>query len=78
VTQGAETEKIESARLKAIVVCSLGNLVEYYDFYVCAALTLYFAPSFFPKSAAIAQMLSSAGIFALGFFMRPMAAGCLA
>lgn len=68
----AGAEKIDPARLKAIVVGSLGNLVEYYDFYVYAAFSLYFAPSFFPKSDEIAQMLSSAGIFALGFFMRPI------
>jgi MHS family alpha-ketoglutarate permease-like MFS transporter len=69
---GTERENIDPARLKAIVVGSLGNLVEYYDFYVYAAFSLYFAPAFFPKSSEIAQMLSSAGIFALGFFMRPI------
>jgi MFS transporter, MHS family, alpha-ketoglutarate permease len=68
----AEAERIDPARLKAIIVGSLGNLVEYYDFYVYAAFSLYFAPAFFPKSDEIAQMLSSAGIFALGFFMRPV------
>lgn len=65
-------EKIDPARLKAIVVGSLGNLVEYYDFYVYAAFSLYFAPAFFPGNDPVAQMLSSAGVFALGFFMRPI------
>jgi MHS family alpha-ketoglutarate permease-like MFS transporter len=65
-------EKIDPARLKAIIVGSLGNLVEYYDFYVYAAFSLYFAPAFFPGANPIAQMLSSAGVFALGFFMRPI------
>jgi MHS family alpha-ketoglutarate permease-like MFS transporter len=65
-------EKVDPARLKAIVVGSLGNLVEYYDFYVYAAFSLYFAPLFFPGTDPVAQMLSSAGIFALGFFMRPV------
>ncbi|MGO9391072.1 MFS transporter [Rhodoblastus sp.] len=65
-------EKIDPARLKAIVVGSLGNLVEYYDFYVYAAFSLYFAQSFFPGEDPVAQMLSTAGIFALGFFMRPV------
>ncbi len=58
--------------LKAIIVGSLGNLVEYYDFYVYAAFSLYFAQSFFPGTDRVAQMLSSAGVFALGFFMRPV------
>src|SRR5664279_3276210 len=68
----ANDEKIDPSRLKAIVVGSLGNLVEYYDFYVYAAFSLYFAPEFFPGTDKIAQMLSSAGVFALGFFMRPV------
>ena len=72
MAQAATREKIDPQRLKAIVVGSLGNLVEYYDFYVYAAFSLYFAPSFFPKSNEIAQMLASAGVFALGFFMRPI------
>jgi MHS family alpha-ketoglutarate permease-like MFS transporter len=65
-------EKVDPARLKAIIVGSLGNLVEYYDFYVYAAFSLYFAPLFFPGHDPVAQMLSSAGVFALGFFMRPV------
>jgi len=68
----ASDEKIDPSRLKAIVVGSLGNLVEYYDFYVYAAFSLYFAPEFFPGTDKVAQMLSSAGVFALGFFMRPV------
>jgi MHS family alpha-ketoglutarate permease-like MFS transporter len=72
MTQTIAQEKIDPARLKAIVVGSLGNLVEYYDYYVYAAFSLYFAPSFFPGTDPIAQMLASAGVFALGFFMRPV------
>ncbi|HEY8262016.1 MAG TPA: MFS transporter, partial [Methylosinus sp.] len=59
-------------RLRAILVGSLGNLVEWYDFYVYSAFSLYFAAAFFPGDDKIAQMLSAAGVFALGFFMRPI------
>ena len=59
-------------RLKAILVGSLGNLVEWYDFYTYSAFSLYFAKSFFPATDPVAQNLSTAGIFALGFFMRPI------
>ncbi|WP_084484876.1 MFS transporter [Methylosinus sp. LW3] len=58
--------------MKAIIIGSLGNLVEWYDFYVYSAFSLYFANSFFPGDDPVAQMLSSAGVFALGFFMRPI------
>ncbi|PWB94867.1 MFS transporter [Methylosinus sporium] len=69
-----EEESLAEAarRLKAIVIGSLGNLVEWYDFYVYSAFSLYFANSFFPGDDPVAQMLSGAGVFALGFFMRPI------
>ena len=65
-------EAISLKRLKAIIVGSIGNLVEWYDFYAYSAFALYFASSFFPKEDPTAQMLSTAGIFALGFFVRPI------
>lgn len=61
-------------RLKAIVGGSTGNLVEWYDWYAYAAFTLYFAPHFFPSEDRTAQLLSAAGIFAVGFLMRPIGA----
>ncbi len=59
-------------RLRAIIIGSAGNLVEWYDFYCYSAFSLYFAKSFFPAQDPTAQMLSTAGIFALGFFVRPV------
>lgn len=61
-------------RLRAIVGGSLGNLVEWYDWYVYSAFTLYFAPVFFPSDDSTAQLLSAAAIFAVGFLMRPLGA----
>ena len=61
-------------RLKAIVGGSTGNLVEWYDWYAYSAFTLYFAPHFFPSEDRTAQLLSAAGIFAVGFLMRPIGA----
>jgi MFS transporter, MHS family, alpha-ketoglutarate permease len=53
---------------------SAGNLVEWFDWYVYSAFALYFAPAFFPKGDQTAQLLNTAGIFAVGFFMRPIGA----
>jgi MHS family alpha-ketoglutarate permease-like MFS transporter len=61
-------------RLKSIVGGSTGNLVEWYDWYVYAAFTLYFAPIFFPEGDRTAQLLSAAAVFAVGFLMRPIGA----
>jgi MHS family alpha-ketoglutarate permease-like MFS transporter len=61
-------------RLKSILGGSAGNMVEWYDWYVYSAFTLYFAPIFFPKGDQTAQLLDAAAIFAVGFLMRPIGA----
>ncbi|MBH3417093.1 MFS family transporter [Pseudomonas putida] len=59
-------------RTTAIVgVCS-GNLVEWYDFFIYAYTSIYFASLFFPAGDQTSQLLATAGIFAVGFFMRPL------
>src|SRR6476659_8164090 len=59
-------------RIVAIVGASSGNLVEWYDFYVYAFMSIYFASAFFPTGDSTSQLLATAGIFAVGFFMRPL------
>src|SRR5262249_56189489 len=74
----AETREAEfdvadvSRRLRAIFVGSIGNLVEWYDFYAYAAFALYFANSFFPGSDPVVQQLNAAILFAFGFIVRPI------
>jgi len=59
-------------RLKAIFMGSVGNLVEWYDFYAYTAFALYFAPHFFPSSDPVVQQLNAATLFAAGFIVRPI------
>jgi MHS family alpha-ketoglutarate permease-like MFS transporter len=59
-------------RLKAIFGGSIGNLVEWYDWYAYSAFSLYFASHFFPNENVTAQLINTAGIFAVGFLMRPI------
>lgn len=61
-----------ASRLRSIVSGSIGNLVEWYDWYVYSAFAIYFAPAFFPEGDQTAQLLNSAAIFAVGFLMRPL------
>jgi len=68
----ANTTTHSSKRIRAIVSGSIGNLVEWYDWYAYAAFSLYFAPVFFPGKDATANLLQTAGIFAVGFLMRPI------
>jgi MHS family alpha-ketoglutarate permease-like MFS transporter len=59
-------------RLRAIFIGSVGNLVEWYDFYAFAAFALYFASAFFPSNDAVVQQLNAATLFAVGFVVRPV------
>lgn len=70
----AATPKVRStsSRIKSIFSGSVGNMVEWYDWYVYAAFSLYFAKAFFPKGDTTAQLLNTAAIFAVGFLMRPI------
>lgn len=58
--------------IKAIFSGSVGNLVEWYDWYTYAAFSLYFAPVFFPGKDSTVNLMQTAGIFAVGFLMRPL------
>ena len=73
----ATTTPNNISRLRSIVSGSIGNLVEWYDWYAYSAFALYFAPVFFPKGNPTVQLLDTAAIFAVGFLMRPLGAWLL-
>lgn len=58
--------------VKSILGGAIGNLIEWYDWYAYSVFALYFAGSFFPEEDQTAQLLNTAGIFAIGFLMRPI------
>lgn len=59
-------------RLRLIIRGLIGNMIEWYDWYVYAAFSIYFAQAFFPHGDLTAQLLNTSAIFAVGFFMRPI------
>ncbi|MES2114165.1 MAG: MFS family transporter [Pseudomonadota bacterium] len=59
-------------RIRGIIGACAGNLVEWFDFFVYAYTAIYFASAFFPKGDQSSQLLATAGVFAVGFFMRPL------
>jgi len=63
---------MERQHWKKIWVGSAGNMVEWYDWFVYASFATYFAGAFFPSGNPTAQLMNTAGIFAVGFFMRPV------
>jgi MFS transporter, MHS family, alpha-ketoglutarate permease len=76
IAAGAADDRLDltdvERRVKAIIIGSLGNLVEWYDFYAYTAFALYFAPAFFPHSDPVVQQLDAAVVFSATFLMRPL------
>src|SRR5918998_391654 len=76
-TGGRVTSSVAFARqderrvISNVTKGSIGNLIEWYDWYTYATFSVYFAATFFPEGNATAQLLSTAAIFAVGFLMRP-------
>ena len=71
-TDGTTANLSTAGRARAIVAGSMGNLIEWYDFYVYAFTALYFSSEFFPSGDRTAQLLGTSGIFAVGFLLRPL------
>jgi MHS family alpha-ketoglutarate permease-like MFS transporter len=68
VQQQVATKSVASNVIRG----SLGNLIEWYDWYAYAAFSVYFASVFFPSGNQTAQLLNTAGVFAVGFLVRPL------
>jgi MHS family proline/betaine transporter-like MFS transporter len=50
----------------------IGNVLEWFDFAVYSYFASDIGQQFFPKSSATAQQLLTFGVFAIGFFARPI------
>ena len=61
-----------ASRLKNIFAGSIGNLIEWYDFYVYTFFAVYFAKSFSNSDDPTAQLVTAYGIFASSFLIRPI------
>ncbi len=60
-----------AGQVKAVLITSIGNLIEWYDVYAYSAFSIYFASSFFPSGDPVVEQLSAATLFAVAFLMRP-------
>lgn len=72
VAQENSTKEHLKNHIISITAASSGNLVEWFDFYIYSFCALYFASSFFPSDNPTTQLLNTAGVFAVGFLMRPI------
>ncbi|MGW7412079.1 MFS transporter [Streptomyces sp. NPDC054863] len=60
--------------VRQLLAASVGNAVEWYDWYAYTFLASYIATEIFPKSSGspLVPLLSTFAVFAVGFFMRPV------
>ncbi len=73
-TDGASRPSATSARKRAAVGATIGNIMEWYDFAVYGFFSITIARLFFPASDEVMSILLTVGTFGVGFFMRPVGA----
>jgi len=62
-----------STHLRRVIAAGMiGNVLEWYDFAIYGYFAAQIGRHFFPHEDAVAQLLSTFGIFAVGYLMRPV------
>ncbi|MEJ8572107.1 MFS transporter [Microbaculum marinum] len=59
-------------RNRLIAAGTIGNVLEWYDFAIYGYLAFAIGHNFFPQIDATARVLAAFGVFAIGYFMRPI------
>src|SRR5712664_447496 len=59
---------------RVVIAAAVGNVIEWYDFYIFGSLASVLAIKFFEKSHPVAAFLSTVALFTIGFLIRPLGA----
>ena len=59
---------------RVIVAAAVGNVIEWYDFYIFGSLAAVLSVKFFEKGHPVAALLSTIALFTAGFLIRPLGA----
>ena len=59
---------------RVVIAAAVGNVIEWYDFYIFGSLASILAVKFFEKSHPVAAFLSTVALFSVGFLIRPLGA----
>ena len=59
---------------RVVTAAAVGNIIEWYDFYVFGSLATILSVKFFDPSHPAAALVRWVAIFAVGFFVRPLGA----
>jgi MFS family permease len=70
----AQTAQIPKNFRTVIVAASVGNVIEWYDFYIFGSLAAILSVKFFEQSHPVAALLSTIALFTAGFLIRPLGA----
>jgi MFS family permease len=57
-----------------IIAAAVGNVIEWYDFYIFGSLAAILSVKFFDKTSPTAALLSTIALFTAGFLIRPLGA----
>ncbi|WP_166295892.1 MULTISPECIES: MFS transporter [unclassified Bradyrhizobium] len=68
------TIQVPSDFRRVIVAASVGNIIEWYDFYIFGSLAAVLSVKFFEQSHPVAALLSTIALFTAGFLIRPLGA----
>src|ERR1700745_484751 len=66
--------QIQSDFRRVIIAASVGNVIEWYDFYIFGSLAAGLSVKFFEQSPPVAALLSTIALFTAGFLIRPLGA----
>src|ERR1700693_1174931 len=70
----AATNIVGKELRRVVIAASVGNIIEWYDFYIFGSLASILAVKFFEKGHPVAAFLSTVAIFSVGFLIRPLGA----
>src|SRR6202795_5201584 len=59
---------------RGVVAAAVGNVIEWYDFYIFGSLAAILSVKFFDKTHPVAALLSTIALFTAGFLIRPLGA----
>src|SRR5437879_11405426 len=59
---------------KVVIAAAVGNVIEWYDFYIFGSLAAILSVKFFDKTHPVAALLSTIALFTAGFLIRPLGA----
>jgi MFS family permease len=74
VAREPSVEQVPQNFRTVIVAASVGNIIEWYDFYIFGSLAAVLSVKFFEKSNPVAALLSTIALFTAGFLVRPLGA----